>query len=237
MFQSNRPWGSVADNWSMLWCLCSDGPLACVQIHQYSSSVVPPKTLRPHTQWPLHYNNLSSKQRWLFSMSWQHRNNEPEEFQRTDMRWDWLMVDSVLSWTALSPVMFLFFHCGPNATTTNGQWLNVPNGPSLFQLTVKVTTSPQELVLGTWTVEHGRPHISLSLSGVGGFLSPSTQLRPAFLQLWTFFSGVCASLSSNLAWTNRRTARLTLKLEQWAGRSTDGSSVRVFSGLWPRFRP
>lgn len=53
--------------WSTLWCLCSDGPLACVQTHQYSSSVVPLKTLRPHTQWPLHCNNLSYKQRWLFS--------------------------------------------------------------------------------------------------------------------------------------------------------------------------
>lgn len=65
MFQSNRPWGSVAGNWPMLWCLCSDGPLACIQTYQYSSSVVPLKTLRPPTQWPLSYNTLSSKQRWL----------------------------------------------------------------------------------------------------------------------------------------------------------------------------
>ena len=67
MFQSNWPWGSVASNWPMQWCLCSDGRLALIQIYQYSSSVVPPKTLRPPTQWPLSYNTLSSKQRWLLS--------------------------------------------------------------------------------------------------------------------------------------------------------------------------
>lgn len=73
----------------------------------------------------------------------------------------------------------------------------------------------------------------LSLS----FLSPR-MLGPTSLSLrkshQTFSNR--SSLSSNLAWTSR-TAQLTLKDERWAGRSEDGSSVRVFSDLWPRFWP
>lgn len=65
MFQSNRPLGSVAGNSSMLWCLYSVGPLACIQICKYSSCVVPLEKLGPSTQCPLYYSTLSSKQRWL----------------------------------------------------------------------------------------------------------------------------------------------------------------------------
>lgn len=47
IFQWNWPWASVVGNWSMHWCLCPDGPLAFIQICQYSSCVVPLETLGP----------------------------------------------------------------------------------------------------------------------------------------------------------------------------------------------
>lgn len=74
MFQWNRPWRSVAGNWSMHWCLCSDGPLACIQICQYSSSVVPLETLGPPTQWPLYYCTYHPNRGDC--LYWQYWNNE-----------------------------------------------------------------------------------------------------------------------------------------------------------------
>lgn len=76
MFQWNRPWGSVAGNWSMLWCLCPDGPLACIQICQYSSSVSLWRHLDlPHSDpciiVPYHPNSDD-----CFLLYWQYWNNE-----------------------------------------------------------------------------------------------------------------------------------------------------------------
>lgn len=69
----------------------------------------------------------------------------------------------------------------------------------------------------------------LSLS----FLSPR-MLGPTSLSLWGSPTKLFLTvLHSPLSFT----AQLTLKDERWAGRSEDGSSVRVFSDLWPRFWP
>lgn len=71
MFQSNRPWGSVAGNWSMLWW-----PLGLYPDLLIQSSVVPLETLGPPKQGPLCYTTIYSKQRCCFLLYWQYLNNE-----------------------------------------------------------------------------------------------------------------------------------------------------------------
>ncbi len=222
MFQSNRPWCSVAGNWSMLWCLCPDGPLACVQIYQYSSSVVPLKTPGPPTQWPLYYSTLSSKQWWLLSTvlaileQWAASQGLNQRIWcETDLSAPRCRLRS--STNPYNPCHAIFFYFNPGQT------------PSLR------TTSLQEFVLGTaWKEKYRLPLISLS--SVGGFVKALlSQLRPKTLT-GLLFSSACASLPTNLAWTDQRTVQLPLKHEQWFGRSEDGSSVRVFSDSWRRCR-
>lgn len=80
MFQSNRPWGSVAGNWSMLWCLCSAGPLACIQKPGNTApalSLWRPSDLPHSGPWiiiPYHPNRAG-----CFPLYWQHWNNELED--------------------------------------------------------------------------------------------------------------------------------------------------------------